>query len=519
MAAQTTEEQSLNELRNTVVNLLQALVDKGVMTRDQAAALVKQAQDKAAADTAAAAKLAETTAGAVRATHVSAVVQEKITRVAQEVTPQVVSPGMETARAEQGEVPGALPDWISKVRFIGDVRVREQSDLYASDNAQETYLDYQLINDAGGIGQAGPDAFTNTSEDRNRLRVRARFGVEANPAPGVEAVIRIATGNLREAVSTNQTLANTFGRYVIGLDLAYISWNVSGSRDYPWFSLIGGRMTNPWFSTPLLYDEDLSFDGVAMTFRQHLAQANPQQRFLFLTLGGFPLQEVELSTDDKWLFGAQLGIDWTFNGGSRIQFAGAIYDYEKITGIRNAPGSKQLDYTAPQFVQRGNTLFDIRNDLDPNTNLFALAADYTVVNATGVLEVPLPSGLRLTFTGDYVRNISYDEQRVMANTGVSVPARIEGYQGEFGLGRGSFSSNGGWEAFVGYRYLQRDAVLDAFTDSDFRLGGTDVQGYYLGGTVGLTDDVWLRLRCLSGREIDGPSFAVDVCQLDANARF
>lgn len=486
MAAQTSEEQSLNELRNTVVNLLQALVDNGVVTRDQAAALVKQAQDKAVADAAAA--------------------------------PDLVPEGPQTARAAEEGGPDVLPEWISKVRFIGDVRVREQSDLYASDNVPDTYLDYQVINDEGGIGRAGPDAFTNTTEDRNRLRVRARFGVETNPAPGVEAVIRIATGNLREAVSTNQTLANTFGRYVVGLDLAYISWDVSGSRDYPWFSVVGGRMKNPWFSTSLLYDEDLSFDGIAMTFRQHLAQANPQQRFAFLTLGGFPLQEVELSTDDKWLLGAQLGIDWTFTGGSRIQFAGAIYDYQKITGIRNALDSKQFDYTAPQFVQQGNTLFDIRNDLDPNTNLFALAADYTVVNATAVLEVPLPSGLQLTVTGDYVRNISYDEQDVMANTGVSVPARIEGYQGEFGLGRGSFSS-GGWEAFVGYRYLQRDAVLDAFTDSDFRLGGTDVQGYYLGGTLGLTDDVWLRLRCLSGTEIDGPPFAVEVCQLDANARF
>src|SRR5580700_12277738 len=47
------EQQSLEELRNTVVNLLQALVDKGLMTREQAQQLVKQAQDKAAADAAA----------------------------------------------------------------------------------------------------------------------------------------------------------------------------------------------------------------------------------------------------------------------------------------------------------------------------------------------------------------------------------------------------------------------------------------------------------------------------------
>ena len=47
--SQTSEKQSLEEVRNTVINLLEALVQKGVMTRDQAAAMVASAQEKAAA--------------------------------------------------------------------------------------------------------------------------------------------------------------------------------------------------------------------------------------------------------------------------------------------------------------------------------------------------------------------------------------------------------------------------------------------------------------------------------------
>ena len=38
------------EVRNTVINLLEALVQKGVMTREQAEAMVAPAQDKATAD-------------------------------------------------------------------------------------------------------------------------------------------------------------------------------------------------------------------------------------------------------------------------------------------------------------------------------------------------------------------------------------------------------------------------------------------------------------------------------------
>src|SRR5262249_13292074 len=65
-SAPPTEQKSLTELRNTVVNLLQTLVERGVMTKEQAEALVKQAQDKAAAEAAQAAEAEAAEAGAVR---------------------------------------------------------------------------------------------------------------------------------------------------------------------------------------------------------------------------------------------------------------------------------------------------------------------------------------------------------------------------------------------------------------------------------------------------------------------
>ena len=61
------DRQSLEELRNTVVNLLQALVDQGVISREKAEQMVKSAQDKAAVKAEAAAKLDE---GAVRVPYV-----------------------------------------------------------------------------------------------------------------------------------------------------------------------------------------------------------------------------------------------------------------------------------------------------------------------------------------------------------------------------------------------------------------------------------------------------------------
>ena len=60
---------------------------------------------------------------------------------------------------------------------------------------------------------------------------------------------------------------------------------------------------------------------------------------------------------------------------------------------------------------------------------------------------------------------------------------------------------------------------DAFTESDFHLGGTDTQGYRISGLYGLTTNLWLRARWLSATEIDGPPLSIDSLQVDLNARF
>src|SRR5215469_17195754 len=78
--AQNAEQRNLEELRNTVVNLLQALVDRGVITREQAEAMVKSAQEKAAASTAAAQQQQKAEQGAVRVPYVPEIVKDEIAK-------------------------------------------------------------------------------------------------------------------------------------------------------------------------------------------------------------------------------------------------------------------------------------------------------------------------------------------------------------------------------------------------------------------------------------------------------
>jgi polyhydroxyalkanoate synthesis regulator phasin len=521
-AAQSPEGQSLTELRNTVINLLQGLVDRGVLTREQAELMVRDAQTKAAAEAAVLAAQDKAEENAVRVPYVPQIVKDEIRmQVAAELGADVTKAVVESAQNDGWGVPAALPDWVRRMNWSGDMRVRAQGDMFAADNTPNNYLDYQRINEAGGIGAAGIGAFVNTTEDRERLRMRLRFGFDVTLGYGWTMGTRIASGSLRDPISTNQTLGSYEFRYQPGIDLAYVDWqgqSRSGRQSLQW---TGGRMRSPWFTpSELVFDQDLNFDGVATTWRFGLDQRDPTGRSLFFTGGAFPLQEVELSSRDKWLFAGQLGLNWKASDSIRLKAGVGYYNFRNIAGERNAFQSKLLDHTAPQFVRQGNSLFDIRNDSDPSTQLYALASDFELVNASMSLEWRLANPeYRVTLTGDIVRNIGFDAGQILNRTGLAVAERNEGYLAEVGFGSTTMARTHAWRVALGYRYVQRDAVIDAFTDSDFRLGGTDVEGYTFTLEHALTPKVVSRLRYLSGSEIDGPPLGIDVVQLDLTASF
>jgi hypothetical protein len=542
-AAQSSEQRSLNELRNTVINLLQGLVDRGVLTQDQAERMVADAQAKAEADALAMAEQEKAEEGAVRVPYVPEIVKDEIRKqVTADLTNEVAKQVVEQAQNESWGVPAALPEWTKRIRLSGDLRMRGQADVFASDNfvafdptTGAGNYDFLTINDRGGFSRAGQAAFFNATEDRQRLRTRLRLGLDAELGSGFSAGLRLATGNFRDPVSTNQTLGNTGARYQIGVDQAYVKWYGQSRSSQQSLTLSLGRIPSPWMATELLWDSDLNFEGVAANYRIALGRDQLTSRNFFATIGAFPIEEVELSSDDKWLFGGQLGVDWRFDTGSRLRASAAYYSFRNVVGRANEPFSNVFDFTSPRFLQRGNTLFDIRDPLDPTQDLFALAADFQIANANVTYDWRPTPDYRLSIVGDYVRNVGYDAEEVAARTLRDGEEGDTGYLVEAGFGTAQLNRFGAWRASLGYRHLERDAVLDAFADSDFHLGGTGAKGLVVTGEFALSPRTLLRLRYLSAdsityrREIEGDDalgpanlltpYGVDVWQLDLNATF
>jgi hypothetical protein len=511
------ERQSLEELRNTVINLLQALVDQGVISREKAEQMVKSAQDKAAASAAALAKADE---GAVRVPYVPQIVKDEIAKqVAEEIKPQVVAGVVDQAKTEKWGVPAALPDWLGRIRLSGNVTVRGEDILFSRDNVPDTVFNYYAINTAGGAPRAGANEFENLTVNRPRIRGRARFAVESDVSDSFTTGLRLVTGNTSDLVSQSQTLDGV-APYTVGLDQLYIRFDERNAQRFPWFSLTGGRFLNPYGTpTDLIFHKDLTFTGFAATGRWGLGDGSPDQSHIFLTAGAHPLQEVALSPRDKWLLGAELGTRLRWAEGQRLRVSAAIYDYFNVTGRLNPPNSPIYNFTAPIFERQGNTYFDISNNqLDNTVNLFALAAQFRLANVNATYEAAVGRysfGLSL----DAVRNLAYNTAQVSNNFGQYVAPRTKGYQGEVSFGYPTTLTPGAWRGVLGYRYLQRDAVIDAYTDSDFHFGGTDATGYYFTGDVGVANRVWVRLRYLSSNSIDGPRAGIDTVQFDLNTQF
>ncbi len=540
---QAGEKEELIQLRNTTAKLLQLLVQEGVISADRAKEMVAEAQKEAANQVAEekAKKMEDPNAaakpGEIRVQYVPQFVKDQIRQqVRAELREDVSNDVMGKAKQERWGVPGVTPAWIDRIKLSGDIRLRGQVDKFANDNADNIYIDY---NEANEQGSASGGVLHNTTQDRHRMRARIRLGLDAKITNDFDAKIRLATGSGTDPVSTNKTMGSYGNKYSILIDRGYLKYTDLDVNDYPWLTFYGGRMKNPFLSTDLVWDSDLAFDGIATTFRYNLSGSDnlfdmdDRRKTVYLTTGIFPLEEVELSTDDKWLFATQLGGKFiSENSRSTYEFGLAYYDYQNITGVKNDVGSNLFDYTAPNYVQKGNTLFQIANNGDSSAAPFGLASDFDLVNLTGRFTFTHFAPTNIIIMADWVRNIGFDKDEIIERTGGSVQVNgggqadisdiseeTEGYQIKLVVGWPKITQRYSWRVFGAYKHVERDAVLDAFTDSDFHLGGTNAKGFLIGGEYGVLDNVSIATRLLSTDEIKGAPFGVDTLQVDLNAKF
>lgn len=319
----------------------------------------------------------------------------------------------QTDQLAQAVVTDKGMDWASKLKIKGDFRYRHET-----------------------IDQQG-------SAQRDRQRIRARFGLDAKINDTVSAGFQIATGTPDDPRSTNATLTDSNQRKGIQLDLAYVDWKAftdttitAGKQKYPWYRPGGS----------LFYDGDVNPEGVAVKWG---GKTGP-----FASAWGLWLSEVGSGADAN-LAGVQLG--WATDFGLTLALT-----YQDFGAIQRSSLSF-ADYPA------GNSTYGA----DSSCNLPAPASgatrcylyDYNILGLSAEYATRIGS-LPLSLWGDYMENQDPSDR----NTGYDVGVRL-----------GKAGDPGSWEVGLLYQDVEADAQWGGFVDSDFAGGTTQGKGIQFKG--------------------------------------
>ncbi|WP_230342589.1 putative porin [Methylobacillus arboreus] len=520
------ERESLEQLRSTTVGLIEALVQEGILSKEKADALIRKAEEaRQTAETpsepaGAVTGVAESPAGksnVVRVQYVPEFVKQQLRNDIQKEVMAKLNYHVEEERL-------ALPGWLDRISFEGDVRLRYEPDRFSSRNA-EAYVH--------GLYESQQAMIPNTTQDQDRYRVRARFGINAKLSDTFTAGIRMTSGHMDNPLSPNQSIDIRAAKLDWGLDRVFITY-----KPYQWMSVTAGRFANPFFSTDMVWDRSLAMDGIAASFTPKLSDSVAG----FGTLGAFPIDQVQKGTlnkaKDKWFIGGQAGFEWISPNKSSIKAGIAYYDFKNVEGIPNNQDGSDTRYngTVMPYRQKGNSTFDINMNgstvgscgiLSTSTTSTirydgsgcGLASKFRLVNLTGQIDLATFDPVHVILQGDYVRNIGFDAREILRRTNGTFEKQNEGYQIKLTVGTPLITQRHDWQVFGVYKKLEADAVVDAFTDSDFHLGGTNAKGFILGGSYGLDKNTFLSARWLSTKEISGLPLAIDVFLFDLTTMF
>jgi hypothetical protein len=601
----STAQASPSPSQNAVINLINRLVQRGVLTKEDATDLIQQAEtdaarakEEAAKANAAAAANSEFAQSSLlpspgelkNATALSQAVPQPTP--APEEMPPALQPGPDNTvrvtyipeivknqlreqieqdvlrdarRADDKFGPQPLvPDWVNRITLFGDIRLRYELDNFPGGNDNTgAFPNFNAINTGPPFdvqGTSFPPEY-NVDKDRQRFRFRVRVGLNADLGDGFSIGIRGATGENDSPVTENQTLGNAnnaqggnFQKYSVWLDRAFLKYEAGGlpERD---LTITVGRMDNPFFSTTLIWANDLGFDGAAISGRYQIVRGLTP----FITAGAFPVYNTDFNfantsaakfdSTDKYLYAVQGGVDWSLNHDFHLKVAGALYDFNNIEGRLSKPftpltSSDQgnTDDTRPLFAQNGNTYFALRNIVPTAANnngqslqfqYYGLATPFHEVAITGRAEYNHFEPFQVSVTGEWVTNTAFDRNGILAknpvNNRASAPSGVIGrYVGGnsawnvyLTLGTPVLQKRWDWNLGIGYRYVESDSVVDGFNDSDFGapLYGTNLKGYTVFGNLALNPAVYIGFHYYSANSVAGPPFKSDVFQFDIGGKF
>jgi hypothetical protein len=299
---------------------------------------------------------------------------------------------------------------------------------------------------------------------RERLRFRARLGLDAKIDDEVDLRFRIATDETTESdngadpVSGNQTMTNSFSKKGVYWDLAMFDYH---PRAVEGLHLLGGKIEQPFIAVgknELIWNCSLTPEGGAVRYAPKFKDFE-----LIGTGGAFWIQEHNSTTADNadsGLFGAQLAGKFTLSKDAYLLAGGSYFDYV------HARDYAVFDYTG------GTEGFGNSVSADGE-----YVNDYNLVEAFAEAGFACPfTGLPVTLYGDWVHNTATDRDAKAFLVGARFGKLVDPWD---------------WSLYYDFRRVEKDAVIGAFCDSTAFGGGTDGKSHKIGAELQLMKNLWV----------------------------
>jgi hypothetical protein len=377
---------------------------------------------------------------------------------------------------------------------------------------------------------------SDQSLDRARARVRARFNAVANLGEQFRAGITLASGDINDPTTTNQTLTGFYSRKAVALDQAFVEFTPKAFRP---LTLTAGKFRYPWYNTELTWDKDLNPEGAAETLAFNLNTPVLKR----IALVGFQLPFAEIAgtaTNNKRItqsitYGGQLQTTWQLAPRLKLSAYTGYYDFRGADGV--ALALARANTKNPQTPLTGSLPLGVGNPVQDSTYTTTATTVVTVdgiAYPTGVsavsnaqfaskfglfdslARIDIDTGhprLPISFIGDYVQNTEAcgnlgNILALPANTAtqtfkqtVNAPCKSNqrrGYWAEGTIGR--LQKKGDLQFGYARIYIEREAVLGNFNYSDIRQGSNVSQHRFI-SLYQLDPSVQLSFTALVGRPL------------------
>ena len=347
---------------------------------------------------------------------------------------------------------------------------------------------------------------SNQSLDQDRERFRLRFNVTAKLNDDFMGGFSLASGDINDPTSTNQTVTGFYTRKAIAIDKAYVDYT---PHYFHYLTLIGGKFGYPWYNTELTWDKDLDPEGAAeaLAFDTHIPLLKKVAlvgfELPFTQVAGVSLTNQSLATSA--VYGGQLQTTWQLAKWLKFGAFTGFYNYHNSDPIALALAkanakNPQTPLTGLLPLGTGNT---VQNSIVTTTSTNEVtiggtsyptgvttvtnaqfASKFGLFDSLARFDITTPSDKwPVAIIGDYVQNTeacanvdniqAAPAEYVVASLHaidqfLAHPNQRRGYWGEIQVGRGQ--KRGDWQFDYTRMFIEREAVLSNFDYSDIRQG-------------------------------------------------